>query len=115
MTGLASEQCSKDIDQKARLDPHDIRHLEGELPPGWKVVENHHLFKSFSFDDFSSALEFVNQIGAVAETEQHHPDIGLSYGTVDVTVVTHKVGGLTRNDFVLAAKISSLSQDIPTT
>ncbi len=107
MTTLTSERCSTEINQDARLDPHDIRKLEAELPAGWDIVENHHLSTSFSFDDFQSALRFVDKIGAIAEEEKHHPDIGLSYGKVNVTILTHKVGGLTRNDFILAAKIAS--------
>ncbi len=105
MSPIATERCQRDIGEDARLDPHDIKKIEGELPRGWSIVENHHLFRSFSFDDFSSALNFVNRVGSIAEDEQHHPDIGLSYGKVDVCILTHKVGGLTRNDFILAAKI----------
>ena len=112
MVTLASERCSTETDLDVRLDPHEIRRLEGELPSGWDVVENHHLFKSFSFHDFQSALRFVDKIGAIAEEEHHHPDIGLSYGKVDVNLLTHEVGGLTRNDFILAAKITSVAPDV---
>lgn len=105
MSSLASERCLGDIGEDARLDPHDIKKIQSELPSGWEIIENHHLFRSFSFDDFRSALDFVDRIGSIAEDEQHHPDIGLSYGKVDVRILTHKVGGLTRNDFILAAKI----------
>jgi 4a-hydroxytetrahydrobiopterin dehydratase len=76
--------------------------------PGWKVVEEHHLFRSFSFPDFKTALDFVNRVGAVAEEEGHHPDLMLSWGRVDVTTYTHKIDGLTESDFVLAAKIDRL-------
>ena len=72
------------------------------------MIEEHHLEKSFLFPDFAKALAFVVRIGAVAEEEGHHPDLGLSWGKVDVKIYTHKVGGLTENDFILAAKIDEL-------
>ena len=81
--------------------------LQGRLP-GWKVVENHHLYKEFSFENFREALAFVNQVGEVAEAEGHHPNLDLTWGRVGVKVFTHVVDGLTENDFILAAKISRL-------
>lgn len=76
--------------------------------PFWKVVDEHHLEKSFLFPDFAAALDFVVRIGAVAEGEGHHPDLGLSWGKVDVRIYTHKIDGLSENDFILAAKIDEL-------
>jgi 4a-hydroxytetrahydrobiopterin dehydratase len=72
------------------------------------VVDEHHLERTFTFEDFKEALAFTNQVGDVAEEEQHHPDIALSYGKVVVTVWTHKVDGLTENDFIFAAKVDDL-------
>ena len=76
--------------------------------PGWEAVKGHHLVKSFSFPDFVTALDFVNRAGAVAEHEGHHPDLYLSWGKVEVHIWTHKIDGLTENDFILAAKIDRL-------
>jgi len=76
--------------------------------PFWKVIEEHHLEKSFLFRDFVTALDFVVRIGQVAEQEGHHPDLGLSWGKVDVKIYTHKIRGLSENDFILAAKIDEL-------
>jgi 4a-hydroxytetrahydrobiopterin dehydratase len=72
------------------------------------VVDNHHLEKSYEFPDFVSALDFANRVGAIAEQEGHHPDIQLSWGRVVLTIWTHKVEGLTRSDFVLAAKVDEI-------
>ena len=77
------------------------------LLPLWKVVNGHHLQREFKFPDFASALAFVNRIGAIAEREQHHPDICLGWGRVEVTTYTHSVGGLSPNDFILAAQIDA--------
>jgi len=73
------------------------------------VVEaEHHLWKEFPFPDFKEALAFTNRVGAIAEQEGHHPDIHLAWGKVRVEIWTHKIDGLTRSDFVLAAKIDAV-------
>jgi 4a-hydroxytetrahydrobiopterin dehydratase len=73
--------------------------------PGWEVVEEHHIRKTFLFPDFRKALDFVNLVGGVAEEQGHHPDLMLSWGRVEVRIFTHKISGLTESDFILAAKI----------
>lgn len=79
-----------------------------EQLPDWKIVEEHHVAKSFLFTDFKTALDFVNQVGAIAEQEGHHPDLCLAWGKVDVQIYTHKIRGLTESDFVMAAKIDQV-------
>jgi 4a-hydroxytetrahydrobiopterin dehydratase len=75
---------------------------------GWDITEGK-LMREFSFKDFSGALEFVNKVGEIAEKENHHPDICFGWGKVNLSLVTHAIGGLSENDFILAAKISGLS------
>ncbi len=75
---------------------------------GWEVVELHHLSKKHTFPDFVTALAFVNEIGAVAEEQGHHPDMYLTWGKVGIDIWTHKIDGLTESDFILAAKIDAL-------
>ncbi|HEX5133458.1 MAG TPA: 4a-hydroxytetrahydrobiopterin dehydratase [Candidatus Krumholzibacteria bacterium] len=75
-----------------------------KLGGGWKVVDEHHLEKSYEFADFATALAFTNRVGAIAEAEGHHPDIHLAWGRVGLTIWTHKIDGLTESDFILAAK-----------
>jgi len=76
--------------------------------PEWKVVDNHHLERQFTFPDFKTALRFVNQVGTLSEEQGHHPDISLAWGKVGITIWTHKINGLTESDFILAAKIDRL-------
>ncbi len=76
----------------------------------WKVINEHHIAREYTFPDFRSALAFVNKIGEVAEEQGHHPDIFLTWGKVGITLWTHKVDGLTESDFILAAKIDKLQQ-----
>jgi 4a-hydroxytetrahydrobiopterin dehydratase len=78
--------------------------LAAQLGGGWHVVDEHHIAREYQFRDFREALDFVNHLGEIAESEGHHPDILLSWGTVRVTIYTHKIDGLTESDFILAAK-----------
>ena len=84
-----------------------LRMLRGEVID-WQVVEEHHLVKTFRFKDFKTALDFVNQVGELSEREWHHPDLVLAWGKVNVKIYTHKIDGLSQNDFILAAKIDRL-------
>lgn len=66
------------------------------------------LIKEFKFEDFKSALEFVNEVGKLAEQSNHHPDIELSWGKVVIKLTTHSEGKVTNKDYDLAAKIDQL-------
>jgi 4a-hydroxytetrahydrobiopterin dehydratase len=79
--------------------------------PHWNVIEASRIERTFKFADFREALAFVNRVGELAECEHHHPDVYLSYGKVRVELYTHKVRGLTANDFILAAKIDRMEQN----
>ena len=72
------------------------------------VIDEHHLEKKYKFSNFRQALAFTNQVGELAETEGHHPDIYLAWGKVKLTVWTHKIDGLTESDFIFAAKVDEL-------
>ena len=86
------------------LKGDDLQRIAAQLGGGWQVVDEHHLEREYRFSNFRKALDFTNSLGEIAETEGHHPDILLSWGRVLVTVLTHKIDGLTESDFVLAAK-----------
>ena len=107
MTTLTSKKCVPCRGGTPPLTADQIRPLVQQVH-GWEVVENHHIVKRFTFDDFQSALDFVNRVGAVAEAEDHHPDICFGWGKAEITIWTHKAKGLTENDFILAAKIDAL-------
>ena len=102
---LEAEQCVPCRGGVPPLQGDALHELSTRLGPGWVVRAEHHLEKEFRFRDFAEALAFTNRAGAVAEAEAHHPDILLAWGRVVVTIWTHKIDGLTRSDFVLAAKI----------
>lgn len=75
--------------------------------PGWELaLDNRAIKRRMPFKDFLSALAFVNKLGELAEAEQHHPDIMLGWGYVEVVFWTHTVSGLHENDFVMASKVN---------
>jgi 4a-hydroxytetrahydrobiopterin dehydratase len=90
------------------LANEQVSALLKQLEPGWEVVDGHHLKREYPFKDFKQALAFVNRVGELAEQQQHHPDLYLTWGRVVVTLWTHKIDALTENDFRLAAKIDAL-------
>lgn len=79
-----------------------------EIDPAWEVVDEHHLVRTFRFPDFAQALAFVNRVGAIAEDQDHHPELTLTWGKVRVAVHSHDVGGLTRRDVRFAGACDAL-------
>jgi 4a-hydroxytetrahydrobiopterin dehydratase len=71
---------------------------------GWSVIGSHHLEKTYKLKNFAEALELTNRVGAIAEQQNHHPDLYLAWGKLRVQIWTHKIDGLTESDFVFAAK-----------
>ncbi len=101
---LLNIRCEPCKEGEPPLNEERARLLYQKLGQGWYMEENHHLEKEFSFKNFQEALDFTNAIGLIAENENHHPDIFLTWGKVFVTLLTHKIDGLSINDFILAAK-----------
>ncbi len=106
----------------ADLEQRHCQPCEGGTPPltadqahtylaqlqGWEIREQKKLVKSYRFPNFVTAVDFVNAITPVAEAEGHHPDLVVAWGKVGVELWTHAIGGLTDNDFIMAAKIDAL-------
>jgi 4a-hydroxytetrahydrobiopterin dehydratase len=84
------------------LTDHEAQNLLTSLPD-WNI-QGGELVRTFSFKDFRASLAFVNRVGELAESAGHHPDIDIRYNKVRLALVTHDAGGLTKNDFDLAAK-----------
>jgi 4a-hydroxytetrahydrobiopterin dehydratase len=91
-----------------RLDAAQVAALLPQVP-GWTVHDDK-LHATFTFRDFVTAMRFVNRMADVAEAEGHHPDFTVHYRRVDVTIWTHAIGGLSENDFILAAKLTPLAE-----
>lgn len=109
MTKLADKKC---IPCEGGVDPlteEQAQELKKELHEEWSLVDGGGLLaRSFAFPNFKKTMEFVNKVAALAEEEQHHPDMTVSYDNVGVELSTHAIGGLSENDFILAAKIDQI-------
>ncbi len=113
MDGLINEKCSACRRDSPRVSEADIRELKPQIPE-WALVERdgiQRLERVFRFSNFAEALKFTNRVGAIAEEEGHHPAILTEWGRVTVTLWTHKIRGLHRNDFIMAAKLDSMDRE----
>ncbi len=80
-----------------------------QISSNWKLSENNDLIsRSFELNNFAEALELVNKIGELADSEQHHPDINLGWGYVEVYLSTHDIGGISDKDITLAQAIDKI-------
>jgi 4a-hydroxytetrahydrobiopterin dehydratase len=106
-TPLAERKCVRCEPGTAPLDRAAIDALLPKVP-GWTVEDasgHPNLTRTYKFKGFMPAVEFVNRIAPIAEEEGHHPDLLVGWGYVTVQLWTHAAGGLTENDFILAAKL----------
>ena len=113
MAELTREKCTACRRDSPRVIEAEIQELKPELPE-WTLVERDgipRLERIFRFTNFADALSFTNRVGALAEEEGHHPAILTEWGRVTVTLWTHKIQALHRNDFIMAAKIDSLTSN----
>lgn len=105
---LHEEHC---VAGAARLAGGDIDALADEVP-NWSVSDDGRvLSREFSFANFHETMGFANAVAWEANRQDHHPDLELSYKRCRVLLTTHSAGGLTRNDFILAARVNALSGD----
>jgi 4a-hydroxytetrahydrobiopterin dehydratase len=109
MSDLADQKCIPCSIGTPPLEGEELDSYYQQISDEWKLVDNHHLERKFTFNNFQQALDFTNEIGGLAEKEGHHPDIALSWGKVVLTLYTHKIDGLSDADFVFAAKIDKLT------
>ncbi len=108
MTTLAQKKCIPCDGNTPPLSKTQIEEYKKELKHPWKVVDDQKIQYQFKFDSFLQSIEFVNKVADVAETEDHHPDITINYKKVTIELTTHAIGGLSENDFIMAAKIEKL-------
>ena len=107
MSDLSKMKCVPCEGGVPKLGPDRVNELLRELD-GWTVREER-LTKHHRFKDFAAAMRFVNAVAALAEDEGHHPDFTVrDWNVVDVSIWTHAIGGLSENDFILAAKIDGV-------
>ncbi len=105
MNPLAERHCQPLEGQQAMTDAVVAQHLS--QAPGWLLADGA-IQKRYDFADYHRTMAFVNALAWVAHTEDHHPDLTVSYGHCTVRFNTHSVGGFSINDFICAAKVDAL-------
>lgn len=111
MAALNQQVCEACRADAPRVTEQEMQDLMKDVPD-WQLVEAagiKQLQRVFTFDNFAKALAFTNRVGALAEEQQHHPAILTEWGKVTVTWWTHKIKGLHKNDFIMAARTDTLA------
>ncbi|HET7274734.1 MAG TPA: 4a-hydroxytetrahydrobiopterin dehydratase [Longimicrobiaceae bacterium] len=111
MTNLKTSSCDPCRRGAPTVTDEEKEQLLPDIPD-WKIIvrdDEERLERAFEFADFASALAFTNRVGEIAEKEGHHPALLTEWGSVTVTWWTHKIGGLHKNDFVMAARTDELA------
>ena len=115
MTTLQESKCTACRADAPRVTDEETAELKQQIPE-WQIVEHEgipRLQRAFRLKNFAQALDLTNKVGALAEEEGHHPALLTEWGSVTVTWWTHKIRGLHRNDFIMAAKTDRLATDLP--
>ena len=107
---FAERHCRRLAPGEGLLDPAELEEGLAQLARGWESPDGKRLVKSFAFDRYCRTMAFVNAVAWVAEEQDHHPDLEVSYGRCRVTWSTHSAGGLTENDLVCAARIDAIAR-----
>jgi 4a-hydroxytetrahydrobiopterin dehydratase len=105
---LAQKSCIPCQGGTPPLTRIQIETYASQIHTDWQLVQDHHLQRDYKFKNFQEALAFVNRVGTLAEAENHHPDVYLAWGHVQIKIWTHKIDGLTESDFIFAAKVDRL-------
>ena len=111
MSDLANKKCVPCEGNIPAFDKSEI-HKYLKKVDGWDVNSddgNFYLIKKFSFKNFKESQEFINKVGNIAESENHHPDLSFGWGYCKIKIFTHAIKGLAESDFVLAAKIDKIT------
>lgn len=108
MNDLLQKHCVPCEGGTKPLQAPVVTELKKQLKVEWEVVENKKIKYQFVFKTFGESIHFVNKVADLAESEDHHPNIFIVYNKVTITLSTHAIGGLSENDFILAAKIEQL-------
>ncbi len=94
------------------FDEEKIRAYMPGLSLKWDVIDGKKIRHEFTFKNFLESIAFINTIAPIAEAEGHHPDIFIFYNKVTIELWTHAIGGLSENDFILAAKLEHIYPNV---
>lgn len=105
---LKEQKCEPCSGNENPLSGEQIKKFSERLKNNWKVTDNKKIKYSYPFENFKRGMAFAQEIAIIAEEQDHHPDLCIHYKSVDVELTTHAIGGLSENDFIMAAKIDDL-------
>jgi len=108
MIALARKKCIPCEGGMPPLASDTARVLLRKLDAAWKIIDGKKIRREFRFRNFADAMNFVNRVAGIAEAQGHHPDVCIRYNRVDLELWTHAIGGLSENDFIVAAKIDEV-------
>ena len=108
MTELHRRKCEACAPGTPPIDEESAQQLQAQLDADWERESNVKIVRQFEFRNFRDAFGFATRIALLAEQEGHHPDLEIGWGRLTVALTTHVAGGLTDNDFILAAKIDQM-------
>ena len=107
MSELTEKKCLPCEGGAIPFDTSEIHKYQKKID-GWDVLKNEkkifYLFKKYEFKNFLESQIFINKVGEISENEGHHPDISFGWGYAEIKITTHAIEGLSKNDFILAAK-----------
>ena len=110
MSPLAQEACEACTGSTPVISGAELEELRAQLHPEWELSEDRRsISRTLRFRDFAEAFAFAVRVAFIAESEEHHPDVTAGWGRCAVVLTTHAVDGLTRNDFIVAAKVDRIT------
>ena len=109
---LAKRHCKACEPGTIAMSEEEAADLHALVDPAWEREANKRIRRRFRFGNFGDAFGFATRVALLAEEEGHHPDFEVGWGRVVLTLTTHSAGGLTPNDFVMAAKVDQLTEGV---
>ena len=107
MSDLTETECVPCQGGVPKITGDELLEYTDQIRDDWTVVDERYIAAEYEFDDYRGAIEFMREVSELAEAEGHHPEFFFLYDTVTVKLWTHAIEGLSKNDFVMAAKIDA--------
>jgi len=109
MNPFINKHCQRVSKEESSMNLSDIEKNRIHTPEWQFCATDNHLSRTFHFKNYTETMAFVNQVAEIADAEDHHPDMVVSYNRCKVCYLTHTVNGVTENDFICASRIDQIS------
>ncbi|GAB1452479.1 4a-hydroxytetrahydrobiopterin dehydratase [Draconibacterium sp.] len=108
MVELKEKHCVPCEGDTKPFNTDEINEFKKNVNSNWKVIDYKKIKREFPFENFKRGMDFAQEVATLANEEDHHPDLCIHYSSVEIELTTHAIGGLSENDFIMAAKIDGL-------